>query len=192
MSAEETFRAFISIDLAGKLELNEVTRALKGLFIQQNIVAPELIHLSLKFLGDITVSKVNDLLEKMRSAVEGIAPFDLTFKGLGAFPKPDNPRVIWIGVIAPENLELIAKRIEDGCADLGFKKEERPFSPHITLSRVKFVRDRQGLPELFGSFQATEFGKIHVEAIRLKKSILGPKGPKYSTMGEVSLTSTKV
>ncbi len=191
MSAEETFRAFISIDLAGKLELNEVTRALRGLFIQQNIVAPELIHLSLKFLGDLSVSKVNEILGKMRSAVEGVAPFDMTFKGLGAFPKPDNPRVIWIGVIAPETLDIIAKRIEEGCTDLGFKKEDRPFSPHITLSRVKVVRDRQGLPEVFKNFQDTEFGKVHVEAIRLKKSILGPKGPIYTTMGEVTLVSNK-
>jgi len=187
MSAEEFFRAFISIDLAGKLELKEVAHALNGLFIQQKLVTSELIHLSLKFLGDIPVSKVKDVLEKMRSSVEGVAPFDMTFKGLGAFPKQDNPRVIWIGVIAPEALGLIASRIEEGCADLGFKKEDRPFSPHITLSRVKFVRDRRGLPEVFKMFQDTEFGKVHVDAIRLKKSLLGPKGPTYTTVAEVNL-----
>jgi 2'-5' RNA ligase len=191
MSTQEMIRAFISIDLAGKLELKEVSHALNGLFLQQKLVTPELIHLSLKFLGDISLSKVDDILEKMKSAVDGVAPFDMTFKGLGAFPKQDYPKVIWIGVMAPEALGQIANRIEEGCADLGFKKEDRPFSPHITLSRVKVVRDRKGLPEVFKSFQDTEFGKIHVDAIRLKKSVLAPRGPTYTTVGEVPLIQSK-
>jgi len=187
MSAEEFFRAFISIDLAGMLELDDVSRALKGLNIQQKVVAPELVHISLKFLGDMPVSQVSDILDKMKASVDGVGPFDIKFMGLGAFPKQNNPRVIWIGVVAPEALGLIAHRIEEGCADLGFKKEARQFSPHLTLSRVKFVRDRKGLPDVFNAFQSTEFGKVQVEAILLKKSVLGPKGPTYTTVGEVPL-----
>jgi len=188
MSAEEVFRAFISVDLAGLLDLEAVSYTIRGMNLQQKLVEPENVHISLKFLGDTPVRMTEDLLSIMKRSIEGIAPFDISFKGLGAFPKQDNPRVIWIGIQAPASLATIAARLEDGCADLGFRKEGRPFSPHLTLSRVKFVRDRKGLPDLFKVYQAKDFGTVKVEAIRLKKSILGPKGPTYSTVGEVLLT----
>jgi 2'-5' RNA ligase len=123
----------------------------------------------------------------MKAAVQGIAPFDLMFKGVGAFPKQDQPRVIWIGIEAPGSLATIAARLEEGCADLGFKKEDRPFSPHLTLSRVKFIHHWRGLPDFFKAFHDKDFGKVRVERIRLKKSVLGLKGPTYTTVGEVLL-----
>jgi len=188
MSAEEIFRAFISVDLAGLLDLEAVCYTLKGLSLQQKLVEAENVHISLKFLGDTPVRLTEDLLSVMKRSVEGIAPFEISFKGIGAFPYPENPRIIWIGIEAPESLATIAAKLEDGCADLGFRKEDRPFSPHLTISRVKFIRDRKGLPDLFKVYQAKDFGTVKVEAIRLKKSILARTGPTYSTVGEASLT----
>jgi 2'-5' RNA ligase len=186
----DRFRAFIAVDLSGLLQLDPLFDAIRGVEGKIKTVEPENVHLTLKFLGDTPVSRITDIVDVMRASVEGAGPFVLEFRGVGAFPKRDRPRVIWVGVEGDEGVRTmgdIANRIDLGVSKLGYKREKRRFSPHLTVGRVKFVRDKRGLMQLYSDHEGVDFGNVTVSSIKLKKSVLGPRGPTYSTVEDVEL-----
>lgn len=114
-------------------------------------------------------------------------PFLIEFRGTGAFPGLKHMRVVWVGVRNAEKLVSIAEYLNDELAELGFKKEKRRFSPHLTLARVKGGKNKERLAEVVKGFENEDFGGLEVGGIRLKKSVLGPKGPTYSTLHEAEM-----
>lgn len=146
-------------------------------------VEEENIHITLKFLGEIPEEKT----AQVTSLVKGIAfkPFTLDFRGVGVFPTPNRPSVVWAGV-AGEASEMLAvfTELEKGLRALGFEPERRPFQPHVTLCRVRSGRNRAQLAEAIHAMQEEEFGPLRVEHIRLKKSVLTRSGPIYTTAAE--------
>jgi 2'-5' RNA ligase len=177
-----TFRAFISVDIGPRLEWHGLRKELTQVDRGVRAVRPEQLHLTLRFLGDIEEAIVEDLKGIMASAVEGHEPFTISFEGVGVFPNPKRARVVWIGIRGAEPMVDIARRLETGVVDLGFKREKRSFRPHATVARVKYLRRHQRLTSLLDRWEDTSFGSMEVRTIELKRSRLTPEGAIYSTV----------
>ncbi len=205
----EKIRTFIAIELEDvhHQALREVlTRFKRELATAKNAgsttaravrwVAPENIHLTLKFLGDVDVAVMPALQRAIADACVGIAQFTLSLNGGGAFPSTRRPNVIWVGVEGEVGCAAqLARRIDDACAVLGFAREERPFSPHLTLGRVKRdikPSDRQFIGEMIVNAAVGELGQLHVERISVMKSELQPGGSAYTRLVEARLAGRPV
>lgn len=174
-------RCFIAVEMrteevaACLAELGRVGAALR-------LVKPENRHLTLKFLGEVHEDLIHEVGAAMKDALHGFEPFDATLRGLGAFPSLSYMRVVWAG-IEKGNEELIdaQRSIDENLAKLGFPKDKR-FHPHLTLARVKSQKGKGELREFITRHKDTDFGAVRVDKIELKKSVLTPKGPIYTTI----------
>ena len=140
----------------------------------------EKLHITLKFLGEIAPERVEALSEAAARAVEESEPFILAIEGAGAFPPRGNPRTLWLGIRDSANaLAHLHQRLEEECARAGFRREERPFHPHLTLARI---RAPQGARELARLHQETDFetAEFAVANLVVLRSELGPRGSRYT------------
>jgi 2'-5' RNA ligase len=180
----DQIRSFVSIDVEGEQILSRVESIMSSLSSLGGDLKPverENVHLTLKFLGNVSTSK----LEEVESALAQVTfpPFSLEIKGAGAFPNLKRMNVIWVGVGEGwSQVELIYEQTEKLLHQLGFSRETRPFSPHITVARVKSSRKRDEIAAFLGHLTEESFGTFPVESVRLKQSVLSPSGPKYSTL----------
>lgn len=179
-------RAFISVDIGALPGIVNVLDELKNTDADLKLVEPGNVHLTLKFLGEIDEKMVDGIAGVMEKSVKDVPPFSIKLRGVGVFPSMSYMRVLWIGVEDAEKLGVIAEHLENGLAAFGFKKEKRRFSPHVTVGRVKSVRNKGVLQSFLNENKEKDFGELDVKCIRLKKSVLTPKGPEYSTVKEVS------
>ena len=179
-------RTFIAVDLPDSFidTIAEIQQELKG---NIKLVDPKQVHITMKFLGDVPEKKI----PKIEDALSGInsEPFTARVQGVGAFPKPDYARVIYIGADPAETFTRLYAEVESALAPLGFKREKRPFTPHATLARVKHNPEgaRMRLKDTIEHLSDIEVGTMDVDTIKLKKSILTPKGAIYETLKEVHL-----
>jgi 2'-5' RNA ligase len=153
-------------------------------------VPPPNMHVTLKFLADIpeeTVAAIRDLLAPVLGARSAVP---LEVGGLGVFPSPGKPRVLWVGVESEgDALGELAREIEDQLESLGFEKEKREFHAHLTLGRVK--REKSGLGELFSGLEQTSFGGCSVHEVVLYQSVLQRTGAEYQPLGRFPLAARK-
>ncbi len=191
----ESIRSFIAIELPAEVRkgLSRLQDELKaGGHAPVKWVNPENIHLTLKFLGSIPADKTESVTGAMADAARGIPPFRLEVRGLGVFPDLKRVRVVWVGVSGElARLSQLQKSIESRLAPFGFTPEARPFSPHLTLARV---REQASADELFS------FGRLiagtgftaayafNVDAVNLMKSQLTGTGAIYSCINSARLT----
>jgi len=174
-------RAFIAVDIYDEEAVRKI------LAVQDELqrvnpnglkpVEPENLHITLRFLGEIdeeTVQYVVGVLEKLDEK-----PFTVSLEGLGYFPGSGRINVVWVGVSeGGEQLTRIYNWIEKELAGLRLERER--FTPHLTICRIKSVRDRNALLAVIEKNRSTEFGKQLVDKVSLKKSVLTPTGPVYS------------
>ena len=185
--AEERIRSFIAVDMdeasvIGKLV--EAQRALRDLGADLKLVEPENIHATVRFLGEVPAATIELVKEDMNSVK--FAPFDAEFVGLGAFPNLRRINVVWVGMRkGHEELNGIFEQLEPRLRRIGFAPDSKGFNPHVTIARVKSGRAREELAKLVDELRDAPFGVIHVEELRLKRSVLTPKGPIYSTIHAV-------
>ena len=151
-------------------------------------VAPGNLHLTLKFLGAVPEERTDAIVGALTQSGLDLQPFEARILGLGAFPSANRPRVVWAGVTdgAAEMVEL-ARRVETALAKLGFAHDERPFSPHVTLGRVRRPGRDSALTEALGSARAREFGRMPVPGAALMRSELGARGARYTELAKVTL-----
>jgi len=186
LEAEGQIRSFIAVDverseLIGRLE--EIQREIQSSEADLRSVERGNLHITMRFLGDISPSMAERVVEMLKRI--NFESFPATLQGVGVFPKMAFPRVIWVGVARGKvNLVDIHRQLEAGLSQLGFRPEHDAYIPHITLFRVRSGRHKESLIEALQKHQETEFGEFDVKAIQLKRSILTPKGPIYSTIGE--------
>ncbi len=187
-------RAFMGIDLSPEIQrcLEQVTIQLKNRLegIPVRWVPAENIHLTLKFLGDVSLVNLEMLKKLLKSVVPPHPSFEISAGGLGAFPKVHHPRVIWIGLEVPTELIAIQHSIEIETARLGYSREERPFSPHLTLGRVSRnanQADIHELGEVLDTFKVGFLGATRVREIHLYRSDLKPGGAVYTRIYSVPL-----
>ena len=187
-------RAFIAIDLSTDIQhrLDDVSQNYKSQLANIPIrwVAATNIHLTLKFLGDVSLSNLNILTDMLQSEISTHHQFDISVGGSGAFPNIHQPRVIWIGVEAPPELTAIQNGIETTTARLGYSREERAFSPHLTLGRVSRNATSQDLKAISKVIEVTRIGFLGatcVDRIYLYRSDLQSTGAVYTQIFSSSL-----
>jgi len=182
----ETVRSFIAFDIDSESTLKKMTdiqNLLAKTGADLKIVEPKNIHITLRFLGNITTPMVEKIFEEMKKVQ--FTPFDVNIHGVGAFPNLRYPRVLWAGIIqGADQLRSIFSQLEPRLRSLGFKPDPKGFSPHLTIARVKSGRNKAELVKCITENANYEFGTIGAECLRLKKSDLTPKGPIYSTLKE--------
>ncbi|HUS79139.1 MAG TPA: RNA 2',3'-cyclic phosphodiesterase [Patescibacteria group bacterium] len=177
-------RSFIAVEFDDPVilgSLGRVQRTLEGTGADIKSVEGENMHLTLKFLGDVE----EVLLEEVKEFVTRVEfqPFEMELRGIGAFPNLRRPRVVWAGVSrGVSEMEAVFNDLEAGLSKLGFRREGRRFSPHLTLARVRSGRNRERLAEAIGEAEEVEFGAFEVAHVKLKSSVLTPRGPIYSTL----------
>ena len=182
-----SFRGFIAIDIGATPPIIELMNALAASGADMKLVEPHNIHITLKFLGDTDERLVDEIDTIMEEAASTIKPSSVLLKGAGVFPSKNYIRVVWIGMQETEPLSALAHALDEHIVQLGFKKEKRPFSPHLTLGRVRTSRNKECLLEVLQQYETMAFGKQAISSIKLKKSELTPKGPVYTTLREVTL-----
>ena len=187
-------RAFIAIELPPELkkELEELeTQLKKNSPPVIKWIEPGSIHITIKFLGETSDAILDDLILAMEESVVGVSPFKLDVRQLGAFPGVDRPQVIWVGVSGEmEKLKQLQKNLEKNTEQLGFKRESRTFSPHLTLGRVRDGArpdDIQRIGKLLNETVFTALHNINVNQINLMKSVLTPTGAIHTFIGSTKL-----
>ena len=183
----DKYRAFVAVEIGRMPELLKFVKALRELDSDLKFVKLDKLHITLKFLGDIDEDLIPEIEDFMKKSVSGKEPFEMTLKGTGAFPNLNRISVVWAGIEGAEPLIDIAEKLDTGLTFMGFRKERREFSPHVTVARVGNTLDTIGLPDTIARFEKTEFGSINVDKIILKKSELTPDGPIYSDLVVVEL-----
>jgi 2'-5' RNA ligase len=186
----QTIRTFIAVELeqAQHRALEQLQARLKRERASSVVrwVAPDNIHLTVKFLGDVDPAMMPALNQSLGGVCAAAAPFELRLAGAGAFPNTRRPNVIWVGIDgAVAQATELADKIDQACHALGFSLEERPFSPHLTLGRVKREAspdERLGLGELIANAKVDEAAPIRVERVSVMKSELRPAGSVYSRL----------
>ncbi len=179
-------RTFISINIdeALKKEINNLITDLKRHSFDVKWVPVENLHITLKFLGHISEETVERVKDSLYNIAPLFRPFRLRFNGMGFFPDMKRPRVIWIDISDKDNLKSLNKEIEERLTMIGLKKEDREFSPHLTIGRVRSLKDREKLIGLIENIKDREFGIIDVDRVFLMKSELRPGGAQYSVIAE--------
>jgi len=184
----ETVRSFIAFDIDDELvvrRLSEVQGMLVNTGANLKPVKPQNIHVTMRFLGNISLPMVDLIHEEMKQI--SFTPFEIELRGLGAFPSLRYARVVWAGIQkGADELVNVFNQLESRLRRLGFKPDRKGFSPHLTIARVRTGRHKAELVKCLGDLADYEFGVIKADCLRLKKSVLTPKGPIYTTLRKVS------
>ncbi len=187
-------RTFVAIELPGEVHL-ALARVIADLRPAAGVavrwVNPEGVHLTLKFLGEIEAARVSETTRVLDIACAPVAKFNLGLGAPGAFPNPNAPRVLWIGITGNLNtLVALQRRVDDGLHYLGFAKEDRAFSPHLTLGRVRegvAPGQRRALGEALANCQVPPLDSFPVDGVALMRSQLTPQGPIYTRLHRAPL-----
>ena len=182
----DTLRAFVAIRLGAESE-----RALAGLIDELRSPGDGIswarranLHLTLRFLGAAVDSRlIPPLIEKLKAVAKETTPFTVAARGIGAFPDLARPRVIWAGMEGAELLEL-ASRVEQAAVESGFEPERRPYSPHLTIGRVRDLRRWAPLQQRLAAAGERHFGRSTIPAMTLYESHLSSGGAIHRAIAE--------
>lgn len=189
-SNQKSLRVFLAVELSLDLrrKVVELQRQLRENLPMVNWVRPESMHLTLKFLGYVDTSMV----EKVLTAIEPIrtrqAPLTLEVQGLGVFPHPRRPRILWVGCTGniPALINLVS-HIEAALEPLGFPPEDKPYFPHLTLARIKHDQSQVGGVLIHSGLleQPRNLGMLYVDRITLFRSEVSQSGAEYTALRTV-------
>ncbi len=173
-------RAFIALDLPEPLHaaLAEAQRSFRSAAPDARWSRPEGIHLTLKFLGEISDAQTKQVVESL-THLGPFDPFPVEIEGFGFFPQARKPRIFWAGITAPPALAELAARVEMAMEKIGFAREDRVFSPHLTLARFQVPRSQPALEAAVAARTATSLGKFEASEFFLFESKLSPQGSQY-------------
>lgn len=186
-------RAFLAVSLSAEIQRN-LDQVLSGLIqrlggVPIRWVNAQHIHLTVKFLGDVSHSSQKQLTSSLQAEATRHAPFEISVGSLGVFPNLRKPRVIWAGVEAPQELFTLVRGVEFEMGRLGYAPEDRPYAPHLTLGRVSrnaSETDLRRIGELLGSYKVGFLGAQRVVSIDLYRSDLHPDGAIYTRLLQAS------
>jgi len=184
-------RTFVAIEIDDWLRgrLAEVQEELKRAGAQVRWVPPENVHLTVKFLGDTPDGLLSEVSDRIKDCVGGIEPFAMRVEGVGAFPEPARARVVVVHIQAPEALYTLNRRLEDAAEALGLGREERRYTPHLTLGRVKGPKGRDRLAGLIAGMSGRPFGEVEAAEMVFMMSELSPGGARYTPLARFALGS---
>lgn len=191
----EQIRTFVAIELDRAIQaaLGQIQSPLKNSKAGHiaRWVSPYSIHLTLKFLGNVPVNRVEGISQAISRACEGFAPFPIFLTGMGCFPHERRPRVIWVGIGGElETLERLQNSVDTALNRLGFRPEKRGFTPHLTLARIRDrarPHERQELIKLLPTVEVPSSASMMVREVYFIRSDLRPTGAVYTHLSAVEL-----
>jgi len=189
-------RSFVAVEIPAEIQsaLARSTAPLQEALPKPLIrwVAPQNVHLTLKFLGDVSPVNLEQLSEALKAEAAAHETFSMSVGGLGAFPTPHRARVVWIGLDAPAALMALLRGVEAVAARLGYASESRPFSPHLTIGRVGQNVSGKGFQRIHTVLEEASIGTLgtlSVNAVHIFKSDLQPDGAVYSHLYALPMKS---
>ncbi len=182
-------RCFIAVGLPEPLKraVGGVITRLKESGADIKWVPSENLHFTLKFMGPTGEELIGEIKDALSKKISHYAPFYIKIGGVGYFPGGKNPRVIWIGIEEQGFLADIYRDVEQVMVKFGYPQEGRPFSPHLTIGRVRSPRKVAEVIRRLDEFRTMVFDEFEVKAVALMKSELKPGGAEYSALAEISL-----
>ena len=189
---------FIALDIPPSVEkaIAVIQNRFKSLGLHASWVRPGNIHLTLKFLGDTEPNQVPGISDKITVALALLAPFEVSLDRVGVFPDLKRPRVLWVGLKDEQGtLKTLQSGIEQALESAGFPADPKPFSPHLTLARIKSpkgIKSPRGINELKDELDALlsegiDPNPFPVESVQLYESQLTPKGSIYTVLANFKL-----
>lgn len=178
------WRTFFAVELSEEIAagVRRIQGSLRERVNSVRWVRPEGIHLTLKFLGEVDADRIEEIARRAEEAVQGISPFTVGIRGGGGFPRAKNPRVVWIGVDDPSGmLAQLQARIEEEMEGLGFVREKRGYTPHLTVGRLRSA-GRRGVAQALDGIRESDLGSMEVREICLFRSHLKPTGAEYTKL----------
>ncbi len=182
-----TFRGFIAIDIPQNKKIQHLLDSLHNTTANIKLVELENIHITLKFLGETKEEQIESIENIMAESVQTVSPFTMVLKGTGVFPNEKYVKILWVGLEHTEPLISIVDTLNEKLSLLGFQRETKPFSAHLTIGRMKSATGKGEVLEILHQYIDTKFAEIPVISIKLKRSILTPQGPIYSIKKEIKL-----
>ena len=182
-------RTFVAVELPEgiKNQIATVQAELRRIPAQVSWVKPGNIHVTLKFLGEVPENKIEEVFSATEAGCRGIKKFRMGLKGLGGFPNLQRPRVIWVGTSAGEKeITELQEKVEKELEKTGFPKEDRKFTPHFTIGRIKMPKGIEELSQAVGKIEfATE--EFEVKEVVVMQSQLNPAGAIYTPLKKIAL-----
>ena len=182
-----TLRTFVALPLDNRIvaSLQDLHHQLTSLPVDVKWVKPQSIHVTIKFIGNVDEQRIDPVCEAIQRGVAGVRSWPVEVKKVGTFPGMRNPRVVWVGLDDPKgNIKAVQHHIEDELAKIGFEKERRPFTPHLTVGRVRSSKGKKDLVCFLLDEREREFGEMEIDRVLLFKSDLKPTGAVYTVLKE--------
>ncbi len=186
-------RAFIAVTLDSKVieKIAAATAQLRPQIIGVRWVTPQNFHLTLKFLGGIDEAMVEPIKGRLREQLSLFPRFSINAKGLGVFPSPKRPRVLWVGLTG-DRLIALASRVESALQQVGFTPETREFTPHLTIGRWRQADiASKSLNRELENWKTYDFGISRVESVSLFQSVLKSEGASYNRLATIPLNAER-
>ena len=182
-------RTFIAIEIPAAVKLKDLLELLRVDLREDRIrwVDPEILHITLSFLGDTSEEQVNYISEQLEKIGSGYSSMDLHFKELGVFPNLRKPRVFWVGMERNELLENLQGELEVKLRDDGINRENKPFSPHLTIARIKWIENIDKLRYWLQKYKGETIQKTKIGEVVYYESKLTANGPVYNSIKKFPL-----
>jgi 2'-5' RNA ligase len=182
-------RSFVAIEVENpdlSTFIENVQKRLQSLQSRVKPVDKDHVHITLKFLGEVQEDRIEEISAKLGEISR--PPFTFNVSGLGCFPHTRKPRVVYLDVGGgSEDIVELAASVERAMSELGFKKEKRRFTPHATIARIKQPWKAEGIERIISEHDSDSDFVVEVDELKLKKSVLTPRGPSYSDLHVVEL-----
>ena len=183
-------RTFIAIEIPEETRqgLRDAQRVLRTDAVDASWPKPEGIHLTLKFLGEIPETQIPEITNALTAAAAGTVRFRLAVRGTGTFPNARNARVVWAGMSGEiDKLKRLQAAVEDAMTQAGFARENRPFTPHLTLGRIKYIRSREAWARTLDQVKNLTLPEFDVSSFSMIKSELKRTGAEYTQIAKFEL-----
>ncbi len=178
-------RLFIALELSDqqKKEMHELQQRTKQYLKGVRWVRPQGMHLTLKFLGDTEESRVEQVQDILKQASEQIDPFAIKYGSSGVFPGPKKARVLWVGLKdGEEKAKLLANILEEGFCKIGFKKEKRHYSPHLTIGRLRNPQPEEMVKKYLEKESTFLSSSVEAQSVILYQSKISVQGAEYTVL----------
>lgn len=183
-------RTFIAVKIPLKKGALEIIQDIKNEFKNDKIKWVESwnLHITLYFLGDTEENRIEGVIETLKENLNQFEKFNLKLNGIGVFGAARDPKVIWIGIDKSEQFQKLKLIINNSLKELGFKVDEKVFKPHLTIGRIKYIRDKTKLKNLLKQHETLKLGVIEVDKVYYYESQLTQRGPIYKILSENQLS----
>jgi len=186
-------RTFIAFDIEPSETVREVYETVRKKLRNERInwIDPGNLHITLKFLGDTSEESIPSIIKAISKVIENYTPLRVILKGLGVFRNIHDPHVFWMGCKIEDDLLNLKQELEVSLNSFGYETEKRAFSPHLTLGRIKLLRQTNHLSEILASYRESVFQEFYLKEIVYYQSRLTSSGSVYTSLGKFTIAPAR-